>query len=244
MSVYKNILAAALCATALGGCVTGMLWSESGNHYPYSYRKADTDSVHAFALTDTPQGKTLLMLGKKYSYGIADENLIGVMTAKLSQRFEIYEYLGGKKLAAMPVDIPEKGGEDFHTSFCLRYPIEAVKDGSLRSRETEMLEQLGFDSPHSGETTALKQSGLYTGLSKCFGGRKGKIYIPQPVAKIPASYRFEQGVPVEIRHLKHNRAASAFSTLGKIVVTPATLAADIVLFPITLPYALNGFSIM
>ncbi|WP_373746258.1 hypothetical protein [Neisseria dentiae] len=228
MKVYKKQTAVLLlCSLALSGCLTGALWESNSNHR--SYKKDGEDRVHAFALTDTQQGRTLLMLGDKYSYGVTDKELIDAMTSGLSQRFIIYEdFLYNKKLSAVPVNLSDNDGEHFSSSFCLGYPIEAVGDGQ-KPAETAKLEQLGFKQ----ETKAF---------ARCFNHVQGRIYTPQNLVKIPPSYRFEQGVPVELRRLKLNYGTAAASTLGKIIITPAALAADAVLLPVTLPFLMTSSS--
>ncbi|ULJ69744.1 thiosulfate sulfurtransferase [Wielerella bovis] len=220
-----GLMVAALLVLSLNGC-TMMLWGLKPFYTTdYHYQDAGMDNVYAFGQIqqDNPQLKagSLLMMGDKYWYALdkdTAQRLLPVLNAKLARQYQIKDY-SHDDVKGLPVTIYTEN-QRFNSNFCLHYTTRDAK-------EITVLQDLSFKKWD-------KQPETYV---RCFLNN-GEIFSKPVSAK--SDYRFEQSVPVVLQVRTESKNVDVGDLLGRILVTPLTLAADVVLIPIGLLGAFVG----
>lgn len=204
----------------LSGC-TAMLWGDDSKAVQQA---VGTDRIHAFGVAnETARGHLspgdLAMMGDQYWYvvsGTKAEDLRAVLNAGLPARFHTFDS-DGKEISALRVMVRGLDDNEFSSDFCLRYPADAAAK--------DKLEALEFYQRKGGE------------YERCFVVQGYLYRSPKQVA---VDYRFEEAVPVELFKLERRPRGGVARTIGKVLLTPAAVAADAVGAVTVYPAALLG----
>lgn len=217
---------AAVLALSLSGCITSEMWkSNPHNTSKAVHHSVAADQIHSFGIVNQDNSQlekgSIVMMGGKYWFVINPKDskeLIPVLNVKLDRQFQIVDKINySKPLKALPVELENEKEAGFSSDFCLRYNTQ-------KADEAAKLQNLSFKMDNSNNKIfyyrCVKASGKYYATPK----------------NLPADYKFEQSVPVEIGYTTYKDHFSGARLAGNILKTPFTLAADAVTSVMFIPF--------
>ena len=210
----KALIPTLAACLLLGGCMTGIMWERmAGDQYEFAADESDNITAFAVATADSSQFKkgSLIMVGEKYWYVLDQDKESPQHLAQLRAQFpKAFSFkskgdLEENKRYRNNTFVLESRQENgtFRSEYCLGYQTD-------NPTEAKQLAALGFDKKPDGYETCSAVT--------------GKIYAVGNL-KVPAEYRFESRLPVQIGH-SYIKSASVGKKAAAVLFTPFTLAAD------------------
>ncbi|MDO4908198.1 hypothetical protein [Neisseria sp.] len=219
MKLMKTTAAAVCAAMTLNGC-TALVWkmndpfSETATRHEVAKDEIQAFGVVKQANSQLAQG-SLVMMGRQNWFVVNPDDsarLQGVLEAKLDKAFQIVGAYTHQPLDSLPVRLKAADGNDFSTSFCLRYDTADATD-------TAKLKALSFEAKQPGKQ-AKNRTPYYI---RCENA-SGRFYRSPPDYR--ADYRFETPFPVTVSYTATKKHVDAAKLVSNIAMTPLTLAGD------------------
>ncbi|PVX41342.1 hypothetical protein C8D76_10238 [Pasteurella langaaensis DSM 22999] len=206
-----------LAVLLLSGC-TALLWEMSPIVKTHDRERDDgIDTLIAFGRTQADkaplQKGQVVMMGERYWYVVdrdISDYLLPILTINLPQPYTLTNNKG-KRLTELPVTRQENNR--FESNLCLNYtPQNATETAQLTSRKFEL--------------EKLNKSGIY---SRCITV-KGMIYSKPTGTQ--ADYHFQTRVPIKLTFNVKTTELNAEAISANIMLTPLTLAIDLIWIPL------------
>lgn len=216
-------------AFTLSGCMTHHLWSSDNTPNIY-YQNIGSDKIHAFGhrktATEQIAAGSLIMMGERYWYALdptSSNTMQAVLTAKLSQRYQIFDAKDSEALLALPALLSDEKNPTFSSRFCLRYDIPAHLPKNQAAQEQAELQRLAFN----------RQTDMPQQYRRCFKAAGQTFAKPE---NSTADHHFEHYLPVSLEMTKvETQQKSAADVLGNIIMTPIALVADAAIAVVAVP---------
>lgn len=219
MKLIKTTAAAVCAAMTLNGC-TAMMWKMNDPFSEtYTRHEVAKDEIQAFGVVKQANSQlaqgSLVMMGRQNWFVVNPDDsarLKGVLEAKLDKAFQIVGGYTHQPLDSLPVRLKAVDGNDFSTSFCLRYD-------TVNAADIARLKALSFEAKQPGKQ-AKNRTPYYIRCEHA----SGRFYRSPPEYR--ADYRFETPFPVTVSYTATKKRTDAAKLVSNIAITPFTLAVD------------------
>ena len=235
MNRRQFCLASAISATVLSsGCVTAAVWGGVGEDtVTVTYQ----DKINAFYIRE--KRDQFVILSDQYHYIFNTEVVIDLLQSSLREHYLV---------DIQNMYMPDPQGQ-------LALPIQgvlafALVKSQLNAKQLTQAQQLGFQEAPAQQQDKLwqlaQQRGMKMSKTDVVLVRQveifGKRFLPQKGIDYGNSQQFYRSYTVDVKQTK--KSFQVAKTLGAVLITPITVAADGVLFLLGVPLYLIGGAVL